>query len=190
MLVRGNGSAKGNISQVLQGVGKGVVLGVPRLPEAVSRGEFLRRKGGKSQQIVRPVFNHVDSQVVPRIDAKVWPVCIAKSESFKFQKAIEGRVLHPFDLWDVHQATDGFRIPYLAVGREHRTQLERQHVRILAAYITISVSDLCRRLALQTSSLEQDRYAIKASDGLDLLSIERDDVAAEMFNVRAGYKGD
>jgi hypothetical protein len=40
---------------------------------------------------------------------------------------------------------------------------------------------------VQTSGLEQNRYAIKTNDGVDLLSVERDNVAAaEMFNVRAG----
>src|ERR1700720_4328987 len=99
MFVCGNGCAKGDISQVLQGVGKGVVLGVSGLPTPVPRGEFLRRKSSKSQQVVRSIFNHVDSQVVPCIDAEVWPVCIAKGESFKFEKTIEGRVFHPLDLW-------------------------------------------------------------------------------------------
>jgi hypothetical protein len=84
MFVRGNGITKRNISQVLQGVGKSVILGVPGLPEPVSLGEFLWRKGGKSQQVVRSIFDHIDSQVVSCVDAKVWPVRIANGESFEF----------------------------------------------------------------------------------------------------------
>src|SRR5580698_5088468 len=102
MFVGGNGVAKGDISQVLQGVGKTVVLWVCSLPQPVSLGEFLRCKGGKSQQIVRSVFDHVDSQVVSCVNAKVWPVRIANGESFQFQKTVEGRVFHSLDLRNVH----------------------------------------------------------------------------------------
>src|ERR1700721_676660 len=73
MFVRGNGRAKCDVSQVLEGVGKGVVLGVSPFPKSVSLSEFLRRKGGESQQIIRPVFDHVDSQGVPWVEGKTWP---------------------------------------------------------------------------------------------------------------------
>src|ERR1035438_6690962 len=153
MFVRRNRVSKGDVSQVLQSVGKVVVLGVCGLPQPVSLGEFLRRKGGKSQQVVRSIFDHVDSQVVSCVNAKVWPVRIANGESFKFQKTVEGRVFHSLDLWDVHQTPDSLGVPYLAVGREHRTQLERQHVRIVPAYGSISFSDLCRRLDRKSTRL-------------------------------------
>src|SRR5580658_7398182 len=42
MFVRGNRRAKCDVSQVLEGVGKGVVLGVSPFPKSVSLGEFLR----------------------------------------------------------------------------------------------------------------------------------------------------
>src|SRR5450631_2831324 len=99
MFVCGNGCTKGDVAQMLQGIRKSIVRWVSGLPESVTRREFLWRKGGESQQVVRSVFDHVDSQVVPGVDAKVRPVCIAKGESFKFQKTVEGRVFYSLDLW-------------------------------------------------------------------------------------------
>src|ERR1700689_3314382 len=101
MFVRRNGVSKSDISQVLQSVGKIVVLRVCGLPQPISLPEFLRCKGGKSQQVVRSIFDHVDSQIVSCVNKKVWPVGIANGELFKFQKAVERRVFYALDLWDV-----------------------------------------------------------------------------------------
>ena len=90
MFVCGNGIAKSDVTQVLQSVGQRIVPRVPVLPQAVSRGEFLWRKGGKPQQVVRSIFDHIDSQVISCIDAEVWPLCIPKSKSFQFQNPVEG----------------------------------------------------------------------------------------------------
>src|SRR5215472_6820931 len=89
VFVGGNGSAKSDVSQVLQGIGESIVIGISSLPEPVSLGELLRSKGGKTEQIVRAVFNHVDAQIVPRIDAKVRPVCVTEVETIKLRETVE-----------------------------------------------------------------------------------------------------
>src|ERR1700679_2813075 len=130
MFVSGNGGAKGHASQVWQGVRKGVVLRVSGFPEPVALGEFFRRESGKSQQIVRSVLDHVDSQVVSCVDAKLRAVFISKGESLQLQKTIKRRVFHPLDLGDVHQSMDRLQVPDLPIRCKHRTQLESQYVRI------------------------------------------------------------
>src|ERR1035438_7858535 len=154
MFVGGNGDAKSDIAQVLQSVGERVVLKVPGLPEAVSRREFLWRKGSKSQQVIRPVFDHVDSQVVSGVDTKVWPPRITKGESFKFQQTVEGRVFHSLDFWNVHQSPDCLRVVDLPARRKHRPQFERQHVWIVSTYASIDLSDFRGSLAVQARGLE------------------------------------
>src|SRR6202035_4548605 len=168
---------------------KGIVLGVSGLPESVSLGKFLWRKRGKSQQVVRPVFNHIDPQVVPCVYAKVWPVCIAKGESFKFQKTVEGGVFHTLNLWDVHQAPDSLRVVDFTVRSKHRAQFERQHMWIVSTCVAIDLGYACRRLTVHASRLEQDRYAIKTNDAVYLPAIKRDSVVSGvMLNVRSGNK--
>src|SRR6476661_1273961 len=98
MFVSRNGCAKRDVSQVLQSVGESVVRGISSFPEPVPLGKSLRRKSGQSQQVVRSVFDHVDSQVIPRVDVKIRTVCIAKRQSFKFEKTIKRRVFHPLKL--------------------------------------------------------------------------------------------
>src|ERR1700678_3486573 len=166
MFVGGKGGPKGGASQVLQGIRKGVVARVSGFPEPVALGEFFRRESGKSQQIVRSEVDHVDSQVVSCVDAKLGAVFISKSKSLHLQKAIKRRVFHPFDLGDVHQSTDRLQVPDLPIRCKHRTQLESQYVRIVTTNISIHLGYSCRRLTVQASGLKQDRYAIKTNDGV------------------------
>src|SRR5579872_1600853 len=171
MFVRRNGSAKRHVSQVLQSIRERVILRVARPPQAVALREFLRRKSGKPQEVVRPIFDHVDSQVVSRVDAKVWPMCIAQSESFKFQETIEGRMLHALDFWNVHQALDRLRVVNHPVRRKHRPQLKRQDVWIASTCLSIDVSNLCGSLSQQARGLKQNGYSVETNDDVDLPAI-------------------
>ena len=85
VFVRGNRFSKREVTQVLQRIGKNVVRRIAGFPQSVPLGEFLGRESCQPEEIVRPILDHVDSEVVPCIDAKVWPICVAKSESFEFE---------------------------------------------------------------------------------------------------------
>src|SRR5258708_1313092 len=87
MFVRWNGRAKGHVSQILEGVGQCEVPRITGLPKPVALRKFLRRKRRKSQQIVGAVLDHVDSQIVSRVDAEIRPV--GRSEERRVGK--EGR---------------------------------------------------------------------------------------------------
>src|SRR5579862_734292 len=171
MFVRRNGSAKRHLSQVLQSVRERVVFRVSRLPKAVSLREFLRRKSSKTQQVVRSIFDHVDSQVVSRVDAKVWPMCIAQSEPFKFQETIERRMLHALDFWNVHEALDRLRVVNHPVRRKHRPQLKRQDVWIASTCLSIDISNLCGSLSQQARGLKQNGYGVETNDDVDLPAV-------------------
>src|SRR6202046_3747383 len=189
MFIRWNGSAKGHVSQVLQGIRESVVLRVSGLPQSVSLCESLRRKGGQPQQVVRPILDHVDSQVVPSVDTKVWPVCLTQGKSFKFQKSVQRRVLHSLDFRNVHQAPDCLRVVDLPAGSKHRPQFERQHVWIVSAYVLIGLSNFRGSLAVQARCLKQDGYAVETDDGVDLPAIKHYDVVAGvLFDVGARHK--
>src|SRR5215472_5762914 len=100
---------------MLEGVGESVVGGVSSLPKPVSLGEFLWRKGCESQQVVRTVFDQIDSQIISGVDAEVRTVLVAKRETLQFQEAVQGGVLHSLDLWNIHQAPDGLAFVDLAI---------------------------------------------------------------------------
>src|SRR5215469_6956197 len=113
---------------MLEGVGEGVVGGISSLPKPVSLGEFLWRKGCESQQVVRAVFDQIDSKIISGVDAEVRTVLVAKRETFQFQKAVQGGVLHSLDLRDIHQAPDGLALVDLTIWGKHGSQLEGEHV--------------------------------------------------------------
>src|SRR5260221_14393272 len=89
MLVSRHWLAKSHIPEVLQGVGKRVVSRVSLLPEPVSFRKFLRSKGSEPQEIVRTVFDHVDAQIVARIDAKIRAMRVAQCEASKLDHTIQ-----------------------------------------------------------------------------------------------------
>ncbi len=89
MFVRRNWLAKRHVSQVLQRIRQGVIRRITRLPEPVAFGEFLRGKRRQSQQIIRSVLDHVDAQIVSRVDAEVRPVRVAEREPLQLDQPIE-----------------------------------------------------------------------------------------------------
>src|SRR6266851_9627171 len=84
VFVRGNRVAKRHVPQVLQRIRQSVIRRVTRLPQQVALRKFFGCERRQSQQIVRPVLDHVDAQIVSRVDAKIRPVRVAKSEPLQF----------------------------------------------------------------------------------------------------------
>jgi len=85
VFVRGHRLSKGDVTQVLQRIGKSVVRRIAAFPQPVPLGELLGRESCQPEEIVRPILDHVDSEVVPGIDVKIRPICVAKSESLEFE---------------------------------------------------------------------------------------------------------
>src|ERR1700736_5115477 len=102
MFVGGNGLAKGNVAEILQRVGDSVVDRVAGFPKAVAFGKFFGSEGSEAKQIVRAVLDHVDAEIVSRVNAKIGPMLVAKRQSTEFDDAVEGRMLHAFDFGNVH----------------------------------------------------------------------------------------
>ena len=80
MFVGRNRFAKRHIPQILQCVRQGIILRIAGFPQAVTFREFIWRKGGQPQQVVRPIFDHVDRKVISRVDAEFRTVPVAKRQ--------------------------------------------------------------------------------------------------------------
>ena len=104
MFVGRNRFAESDIPEILKGIRERIVGVVTRLPEAVSFREFFGRECGEAQKVVRPVFDHVDPEVVAGVDTKVRSVLVAKCESLKFDDAVKRRVLDARYFGNIHQA--------------------------------------------------------------------------------------
>src|SRR5713226_4313181 len=188
VLVSGNRRTERHVAQILQRIRQSVIRGISRLPEPVALGEFFRCKRRQSQQIVRSVFDHVDAQVVSRVNAKVRSMRIPNREPVQLNHSIERRMLDSLDLRNVHQSPESLIIKDFAVRREHLSQLEGQHVRISPAHSLISRRLLRGRLSVQPASLEQNRNSSMRNNDVHLLSVERDDVTRLPFDVSARHK--
>src|SRR6266576_3607141 len=129
MLVRGYWFSKCNIAQILQGIRKWVVGGISRFPEMVALRELFWSEAGQTQQIVRSVLDHVDPQIVARVNTEVRPVRVSQCKAFQFNQPIEGRMFHSLDLGNIHQSTHRLGVEDLTAGREHRSQFKGQYVR-------------------------------------------------------------
>src|SRR5678815_788710 len=94
MLVCGHWSTKRDIAQVLQRVGQSIVSRIPFSPQPVSFRKLFRSKRRKTQQVVRSIFDHVDPEIVARVNAELGTMCVSHLETLEFEQTIERRVLH------------------------------------------------------------------------------------------------
>src|SRR5215467_8353311 len=97
MFVSGHRFTKSDVSQVLQTIRERIVVGVPGFPEPVSIRKFFWREGCKPQQIVRTIFNHIDPQIISRIDTEIWSVFVPKSYALELHQTVERGVFHSLD---------------------------------------------------------------------------------------------
>src|SRR5580700_91016 len=157
-------------------------------PEAVALREFFRRKRCQPQQIVGPVFDHVYSKIVSRVDAKVCPVPIAESQTLEFDQAVERRVFDAPNFRNIHQPEDHFGVKDLSVGCEHLPQLERENLRIAAACLSIDRRPLPCGLSMELGGLKQDWRAAKPGDPIHLPAVEFDGGTGLALDIDASYK--
>src|ERR1700731_4403402 len=97
MLVCGNRLTKRHIAKILQRIRKSVIRRVTRFPQPVPLRKFLWRERRESQQIVRPILDHVDAQIVSRVNAKMRPVRVAEGEPLHLDQPVERRMFHSLD---------------------------------------------------------------------------------------------
>src|SRR5437016_8003519 len=116
MFVGGNRLAKRNISKILQGIRESVIPRITRFPKPVALREFLGGKRCESQQIVRTVLDHVDAQVVSRVDAEIRPASVAKNEPLELAQPVKRRMLDSLDFRNVHQPPER--------SEEHTSELQ------------------------------------------------------------------
>src|SRR6266852_2270504 len=89
VFVGGHRSAKYHVSQMLQRVRESVISKLTGCPQTIAFGEFLGRQGGQSEQIVGAVFDHVDAQIVSRIDTEVRPVRVSQGKPGKLDRPVK-----------------------------------------------------------------------------------------------------
>src|SRR5215472_647625 len=94
-------------------------------------------------------------------------------------------MLHSLDFRNVHQTADRLFIKNLTIRREHWSQLKRQHLRESLARSSVNGSFLLCRPSVQAARLKQNRNSTTLNDGIHLLPIQRNNVAALPLNVRS-----
>src|SRR5215469_1867644 len=154
----------------------------------IALGELLRCESCQSQQVVRAIFDHVDAQIVPRVNAKVRSAHVAKREPLQFEGAIERRMLDSLDFWNVHQTSEGLFVKNLTVRRKHLSQLESQYLRESRAGFPINRRLLLCGLSVEPAGLKQNRNAAKRDDALHFLSVEGDNLSGVPLDIRTRYK--
>ena len=86
----GDGVAESDVSQLLKRVRKLVIIGVSMLPHVVPLGKLSRSKRCQAQKIIGAVFDHVDSEVVTGVDAKLGAMLVANTQPPQLEHPVEG----------------------------------------------------------------------------------------------------
>src|SRR5215510_14718830 len=188
MLVRRYWVAEGHVSKVLQGVREREIGGVIRFLEAVSLRELLWRKRRQAEQIVRSILDHVDAQIVARVDSELRPAGVSKRQPFKLEQAIERGVFQSLDLGDVDQSTDCLAVENLAVRGKHAAKLEAQHLLVALRRGSIDGDLLAGRFSMQARRLKKNWYSPPLGDFIDPAAVEGNQLSLAALDIGARHE--
>src|SRR5579885_1625591 len=177
MFIRRHRRTKSNVAEILQCVRQLVIRRVSGLPQTIALGEFLWDESGEAQQVVGPVFDHVDPEIVTGVDREIRTACIAEGKPSEFRRAIERRMLDAFHFGNIEQAFDYFVIVDFAVGSEDRAKLEAEYLVVSLADVAINRDLFTGRFTVQAGRLKQNRNPAEADNSVHGAAIKRDEIA-------------
>src|SRR5450432_1958572 len=183
MFVGWNGGAKGSVAQMLERIGQRVVCRIPRVPEAVAFRELLRGECSETQQIVRAILNHVDAQIISRVNSEIRPMSIAERKAPELNPPVKRRMFQAFDFGDVHQPDESLLVENLSVRSEHAAQFKSQNVRVSARRGLIDSNFFRSGFSMQAAGLKQNRNRAARNNRIHLTPIERRQVPGLPFDV-------
>src|SRR6266540_4961280 len=106
VLVAWDRCAEGERAQVLEGVVQDEEARIAVCPQTVTEGEGLRREGRQAEQVVAPVDDHVDREIVAGVQLEVRPKLVAQGQSLPLQLTVERRVLDADQIGDLEQVRE------------------------------------------------------------------------------------